>query len=472
MLNETLKSPSPWRPLLAGEEAAEALRVVEEIAGAIAAKAAEGAPDAAAGPGGRGASLAGGNAGHALFFDYAAQALGRDDYADLAAQCLDRAIGAVAAEPMSYGLYSGFAGIAWVAEHLQARAPASPEATPEAGPAGDAGAGESPADAEDGDDLNEEIDAALLDLLARRPWRDTYDLIGGLVGLGVYALERLPRPSAAACLAAVVDQLAETSETAEIAGGGVTWFTPPELLGPWGQEATPNGCYNLGVAHGVPAILPLLAAACRAGVREERAAALLEGAVSWLLAQADRTGEASCFPTSVAPGVASPPARLAWCYGDAGVAATLLGAARLAGREDWEEEALAVARRAAERPVERSGAKDAGLCHGHFGLAHVFNRLHQATGDERFAEVARVWYREGLAFRRPGQGIAGYASWDAREGELSWTPDSGFLTGIAGIGLALLAAVTPQEPAWDRVLLVNVPPAIGAPDRARAERDS
>jgi hypothetical protein len=39
--------------------------------------------------------------------------------------------------------------------------------------------------------------------------------------------------------------------------------------------------------------------------------------------------------------------------------------------------------------------------------------------------------------------------------------DPGLLTGAAGIALALLAATSLIEPAWDRVLLVAVPP-IGA----------
>jgi len=32
------------------------------------------------------------------------------------------------------------------------------------------------------------------------------------------------------------------------------------------------------------------------------------------------------------------------------------------------------------------------------------------------------------------------------------------LTGVAGIGLTLLGAVSPVEPAWDRALLCSVPP--------------
>ncbi len=435
-----------WRPLLAGEAAAEALQVVEEIAEALASDPAEPAEgDSEEWPREQ-FSLSGGAAGQALFFDYAAEALpDRERYGELAAACLDRAVEAVAESPMSYGLYGGFPGIAWVAEHLQRRAAAGSAGEP---------ASEGHQEGDPDDDLNAEIDAALHELLSQSGWQDTYDLIGGLVGLGVYALERLPRPSAAECLGAVVDRL---DELAERAPEGVTWFTRPELLGEWARPHQPDGHYNLGVAHGVPAVLPLLAAAARAGVREEKATSLLAGAAGWVLAQRDRTGSASSFCTAIVPGGERLPARLAWCYGDAGIAAAFLAAARLAGRPDWEREALEVARHAARRPVENAGVRDAGLCHGAFGLAHLFNRLYQAAGDELFAETARVWYREGLRYREPGRGVAGFAAWDARDGTLTWRSDGGFLTGSAGIGLALLAAATSCEPAWDRVLLADVP---------------
>jgi hypothetical protein len=427
-----------WRPLLQGEAAAEALQTAEEIAAALAA---EVAPAEAEDRAGSAASLSAGAAGQALFFDYAAQAFPAEErYRELAETCLDRAIEAVAERPMGFGLYAGFPGIAWAAEHLQRRAAAP----------GDDELAEG-----DVDDVNAEIDAALDDLLSPSGWRGPYDLIGGLVGLGVYALERLPRPPAAACLAAVVDRLAELAESGP---GGVTWLTSPEHLASRVRAFHPEGHYDLGLAHGVPAVLPLLALAWRAGVREPVASYLLSDGVRWLLAQREEAGSVSCFTTWIAPGVERTPARLAWCYGDPGIAVALLAAARLAGRPDWEREALAVARRAAERPIEGAGVWDAGLCHGAFGVAHLFNRLHQATGDELFARTARVWYREGLRFREPGRGVAGFAAWERGDGEEPrWRPDGGFLTGSAGIGLALLAAATPHEPAWDRVLLADVP---------------
>ena len=42
-------------------------------------------------------------------------------------------------------------------------------------------------------------------------------------------------------------------------------------------------------------------------------------------------------------------------------------------------------------------------------------------------------------------------------GQGEWRDDPGFLNGAAGIGLVLLAAASPLEPEWDRVLLASLP---------------
>jgi len=77
-----------------------------------------------------------------------------------------------------------------------------------------------------------------------------------------------------------------------------------------------------------------------------------------------------------------------------------------------------------------------------------------------FAEAARFWYQRTLTMRHPERGIAGYAAWmpGTAGNKDGWVDDSGLLMGVAGIALALLAATTPVEPAWDRMLLISVPP--------------
>jgi hypothetical protein len=216
----------------------------------------------------------------------------------------------------------------------------------------------------------------------------------------------------------------------------------------------------------VPGVVALLGNACAAGVGVATARPLLDEVVRWLLAQ--QAPDGAGFGHWIEPeGPRPAPCRLAWCYGDPGVAASLLLAARCVREPAWEREALAMALRAAARPADQAGVQDAGLCHGAAGLGHLFNRLYQATGEPRLAEAARFWFRRTFELRHPDRGIAGFAAFSP-EREEPWLDEPGLLTGAAGIALALLAAATPIEPAWDRMLLVSIPqsnprPACGDP---------
>jgi lantibiotic modifying enzyme len=410
-----------WQPLLEGEwkdRAWESIRAIRNELSRL--------DGAAIGP-----SLAGGATGLAVLHGYLAQAEGGPEHAAAAVRHLRGATADAAGSPTEASLYSGLTGVGWALAHLQGRLAQL-----------------------DGEDDLAEIDEALREHLDKSPWREDYDLISGLVGFGVYALERLPRPAALSCLQRVIDRLAETAEqTAE----GITWWTKPAWLPAETRAKWPHGYYNLGLAHGVPGVIAILGLACATDVAVAKARPLLEGAVRWLLAQQVAGG----FPAWVrGPGAEDTPARLAWCYGDPGAAAALLGAARCLEEPAWECEALAIARRAAERPPEQAGVVDAGLCHGAAGLGHLFNRLVQATGDPKLGDAAQFWLRRTLAMRHPGRGIAGFAAWmpKTNEDKDGWVDEPGLLTGAAGIALALLAAVTPIEPAWDRLLLVRIPP--------------
>jgi class I lanthipeptide synthase len=426
-----------WRPLLDGNLAVRAWEAVNAVAQALEAwSPGDLGEDQAEGWLDRVVSLGGGTAGQALFHGYLFKAAGAERHAARARQLLNQAVEALAMTPTHPALYSGFTGVAWAAEHLGRLLD---------------GEDEEASGVED-EDIGEEVDQALLTALDRFSWVGDYDLMSGLVGFGVYALERFPRPSAVRCLEAIVDRL---DESAERNGQGVTWFRPPEVLSNSGRERTPHGYYDLGVAHGVPGIIALLADACRLGIRQDRARPLLEGAVRWLVRQPLAGQGGACFPSRVGPGIEARPSRLAWCYGDPGVAATLLYAARAVGMKEWEDMALAIAAQAASAAPEDAGVQGMGLCHGALGLAHLYNRIYQAGGDELFADAARLWYRLGLEMRKAEGGVAGS---EARDSQSLWAADSGFLTGAAGIGLALLAAVTSVEPEWDRLLLAAIPP--------------
>ena len=418
-----------WKPLLAGDEAKAAMDAVNEIAAALAIHLKDEQqrpnPDVFLGTG---------VAGIALFFAYLQAIRGGRGDGSIAAECLGMATEAMATQPMRPSFFAGFTGISWAAQHI------------------------ANLQANSSEDLGDEIDLALQAYLGHSPWRDHYDLVSGLVGMGIYCLERGNSPTAIRCLELIATRL---DELAEHSGSEVRWFTGPHLLSPARREMSKEGYYDLGVAHGVAGIIPLLAKLYRSGIERKRVSGLLEGAVNWLLRQRLDSGANSSFGACVVSGYPVTGCRLAWCYGDAGIAVALLLAAHCTGNEKWENEALAIARKAAMRDRESCGVVDAFFCHGACGLAHIFNRFYQATGEQIFAEAARSWIQETLRFREPGRGPAGFTQAPMGNQEEK-RPQIEFeiVNGIAGVGLNLLAAASDLDPNWDRMFMLDVAPAI------------
>jgi len=420
-----------WRALLADDLAARALADAEELAADLRLSLTSATDRPEPLPLNRTRfALAGGLAGQALFFAYLDRARPGQGYDETAVELIELAFDDLSDADATPGLYTGFAGAAWVVEHLR----------------GDL------IDTE-GEDTGAEIAAHLSRLVGVSPSPLGYDLVSGLAGIGTYAVERLPRPLGRECLESTVARLAECAERSP---QGIAWWTPPEKMSVLAREATPSGRYDLGVAHGIPGVIALLGQACARGVAAEEARPLLRGAVSWLLAHQNPSGSLSRFPAQIVPDGEGRPSRVAWCYGDLGIAAALLVAARGAGELDWERAAIDLARRTAAWPTENSGVVDAGLCHGATGNGHLFNRLFQQTGDPLLGQAAREWFERALAMKRSGEGIGGFQTLVPNaQLERVWHADPSFLTGAAGVGLALLAAATDIEPTWDRVLLIS-----------------
>jgi class I lanthipeptide synthase len=423
-----------WRPILSGTTAEQALQAVDAIAESI--------TSITASPGERDPSLGRGQAGLALLYTWLART-GRMPLADLLArQCLDQAIEALSTQAMNASFYGGFTGVAWAADLVDRLL--DPDA----------------------EDRGEAVDDALLRLLSRdERWSASYDLIVGLTGLGVYALQRYPRPVTTECLRQVVERLQECARRDE---HGLYWWTPPaEILDEESRKQYSSGRVDLGVAHGVAGAVALLGGICGAGVEQATVRPLLEGAVSWLLAHSVPTAAGPTFPVWVAPAFQPSPARCAWCYGDPGIAAALMLAARGAGDAGWEQTAVALACRAAERPALETGVVNANFCHGAAGLAHVYNRMYQATGEPTLGRAALYWLERTLGFYRLAKDAGGswvQGNWDpGRRERWTWTGIE-LVEGAAGVALVLLAAATSVEPTWDRMFLVSAPrPDPGTP---------
>lgn len=329
------------------------------------------------------------------------------DSDDRVEQALARAVEQFAAGTVMPGLWGGAAGIGWAIAHL--------------------------ADGDEAEQFCALIEAALIRSLDRPGDRD-YDLISGLVGYGVFALER---GEAGRSLARRV--LDELERDARPRGEGTAWHTSPTVMPPNVRAVCPDGHWNLGLAHGVPGVIGLLARYVAAGVEVDRARQLLDGSVRYLL-DAEPPNARGRYP-SWHPRDGEPNGRLAWCYGDLGISLVLLAAADARAQPEWRAEALALAHACASREIEAAHVTNTPICHGAFGAAHLFNRLHQATRDPRFAAAAVRWLDHALAMTDEHP-----------------VADRSLLEGTAGIALVLHAMISEVEPGWDRLLLIDVAP--------------
>lgn len=289
---------------------------------------------------------------------------------------------------------------------------------------------------------------------------DAYELLTGYVGLAVPVLQRIadgkPSPVSDELARGLLDHLERLARPMPT---GLSWHTPAKLLPAWQRTLAPDGYTDLGLAHGLPGVVAILARYIAAGVDPGRARVLLDGAVAYLRSVA-RPDLGARYPSWL-PVRPSDVPRVAWCYGDLGVAVALMSAAAVTHREEWRFAALELAHGMAARPFEDSQVLDASLSHGAAGVAHLFNRLAQATGDAVLTRAADRWFTRTLALRTsdPIAGFPPAVTDDAPDasGQVP-SPSTDLLTGAPGVALALHAAISPIEPAWDQLLLADLPP--------------
>ncbi|GLZ35616.1 hypothetical protein Lesp02_78030 [Lentzea sp. NBRC 105346] len=258
-------------------------------------------------------------------------------------------------------------------------------------------------------------------MAAGRPLTETssYDLINGLVGLGVHLLNR-DSPvvrDVLTCLVAMTEPV--RVQGVEVPGW---WVDAPPAPG------LPTGHFNLGLAHGVTGLLPLLVRARGTVPGLDEA---IERVRTWLAGLRLDGEHGTCWPSHVTwPDEAGPvPHEInAWCYGTAGVAHAL----QLSSDPAGTDLAVGAMRSALAAPREAWGLVDSSLCHGLAGLLTVTQTMVEngATALQDDLDALAVLLLDAFEPESP----FGY--------RYTYRADpqdrAGFLEGVAGIALALL----------------------------------
>lgn len=280
-----------------------------------------------------------------------------------------------------------------------------------------------------------------------------WDPLHGMVGLGIYFLERNKETGEKKYLEKIIDQLA-TMRT--ISGDHLVWITPG-----FGKYSDNN--YNFGMAHGMPGMLSFLAQVRACGIRPHEIEEMISSCIAYLL-QCEYTDDpVYSFPLSIDVKPKSKEekhySRLAWCYGDLCMANALIHCGKELQKENLIAKGFDVALKTTQRSFEDSGCMDAPFCHGTVGLVHQYNRLYQLTNNEVFKNATDNWINITIMhFYKSGEGAGGYyfSSFNEEKNIFELISHYGLLEGSAGIALVYLSYIYNIKPDWDIIFLTNV----------------
>ncbi|WP_460913275.1 lanthionine synthetase C family protein [Spirosoma areae] len=370
-------------------------------------------------------SLMGGQTGYALFESYYHRQFGIID-TNRVWERLGSGIDAIGTGKVDHTFAGGIAGIAWGFLHLANNG-----------------------FLHDSTDDPQEIIAALDEPLFLLSMEDlstgNFDYLHGGLGACLYFLERRPTPEIDAYLTQIIAQLATIA--VEKNNGEVTWLFPN-----FGERKPEDPAdYNLSLSHGTASIVAILCLLYKRGYAKAQCVRLIEGALRWMWNSRNKEGIA-VFPNRVTDESQDEYSRLAWCYGDLGIANTYWRAGEILRSDRWRQIAeYTIVKAAPRRSRMETLISDAGLCHGSAGAAYLFSQFANRYQASILEQASHQWLGDTVSRVWPQEEKDVSIHLDSSETHRS---DLGLLEGEAGVGMMLLTRLGASS-SWERAFLLG-----------------
>ncbi len=281
-----------------------------------------------------------------------------------------------------------------------------------------------------------------------------FDFLHGILGIGFYFLKRYQNTKSKTLKdqyrATLLNIVALLQKTSQNDGNQTKWES--YLIRDEGVKG-----YNLSLAHGITSIINFLSRLAAYEDFKSDVEDLLQQSIKYVLSFKIKDTQCTwSFPSWITnTNEKSDSSRLAWCYGDLGIGITLWRAGKILDNATYKTEAIQVLTHAAKRrDPEEAGVKDAGLCHGAYGIMHIYNYMYKETGEPMFKETMDFWLDQALKMAVHDDTYAGYMQWQGGE-NAGWRSEISLLEGVAGIGLSIISYLASFDTKWDECLLMN-----------------
>ncbi|PZR25810.1 MAG: hypothetical protein DI535_16675 [Citrobacter freundii] len=275
------------------------------------------------------------------------------------------------------------------------------------------------------EDFLEDFDQVLEEEIKELAANKNYDILHGALGIGLYFIKRGKRN--------IIEYVIECLDSDRIENNF-------EIC--WSKTEDNVTFHDMGLAHGNASILYFLTKCYENKIAENKCLHLLKGSVNFYLRHIKTPSTSTSFlpskllPFSYQDDKNSGISRLAWCYGDLGVLHTILLAYRTIGEYKNASEIITLLERTAKRQDPRdTKVMGSCFCHGSSGIAYIFLKLYEETGNLEFESAAKFWLIQTFNYRKNEHEL------DYHLDEISleeWHPKGNLINGIGGIAILYL----------------------------------
>lgn len=291
----------------------------------------------------------------------------------------------------------------------------------------------------------------------------SYDLISGIVGIGVYCLSQLKEEPVAELAKEIARLSVGLTQPLHAHGKEVPgWYVPSEYqFLDEEKKRYPKGNFNLGLAHGVPGVLGYLAAASLHGIHVDGQKEAIERVTTWIQNTRRESDKGFFWDTTITfeeeglPTTGKRPfiGRDAWCYGTPGVAATLLISGKALKDERLKNYALDSFRGVFSRSREEWFLPGPTFCHGISGLLLITHQLAQEKQASDLKKQTARLTEYLLEYYHPEHPF-GFKNYEPSQDGYAEIDRVDILEGSSGILLTLLSLHHPSS-WWHAPFLIS-----------------
>lgn len=279
-----------------------------------------------------------------------------------------------------------------------------------------------------------------------------HDLFYGFIGRAVLLMEHdieIARPFVLQAIASL-----KRNKTASKEGTFWTSFYPF-----YENNINAKKIINLGIPHGMTGIILFLLKLSKLYNLKNEMASVIKDSVNWLANCLKR--HRNHLPLAFGEEKLSAKGMLGWCYGDLAIIYVLLRYQETFQDSTYESLIFLLIKQSDSVPILEHMQKkylmdlkvyDTCICHGAGSIAYMYHKFYLITKNETVSDIADRWYEFLIkSVYTQSNSIDRLV----KVSGLSVSKQIGFLNGIAGAGLALMACKDEKLGHWDRLLLLD-----------------